>query len=79
MMMSDDPFCINCNEKVPNMFKTLWTLKNLDKIQAGAQYNKFIVPSSFYLTSTMYARPGQTWEYDPSGEMAFYVPTLPKP
>ena len=40
MMLGEDPYCMNCNAKVPNMFKTLWTLKNLDKIQAGAQYGR---------------------------------------
>ena len=79
MMMSDDPFCINCNEKVPSMFQTLWTLKNLDKIQDSAQYDKFIAPSSFYLTSIMNIMPGQVLQYNPKGEMTFYVQTLAKP
>ncbi len=82
IMLNEDPFCTNCNEKVPNMMQTLWTLKNLDKIQAGAQYgNKWIWgPSSFYLSSMI--RPGQTLQYIPkpkSGTNWFYVPTLPKP
>ncbi|KKL76957.1 hypothetical protein LCGC14_2039740, partial [marine sediment metagenome] len=33
VMLNEDPFCMNCNANVPNMFQTLWTLKNLDKIQ----------------------------------------------
>ena len=84
MMMSDDPFCINCNEKVPNMFKTLWTLKNLDKIQDGAQYGKFVWgPSSFYLSGIMNSRPGQIIQYSvPALHKKkadwFYVPTKVK-
>ena len=55
IMLGDDPYCMNCNEKVPNMFKTLWTLKNLDKIQDSAQYSKFVwMPSSFYMMNSFY-------------------------
>ena len=52
MMLGEDPYCMNCNEKVPNMFKTLWTLKNLDKIQAGAQYGNEPWDGSFYFPIT---------------------------
>ncbi len=80
MILSDDPFCMKCNENVPNMFQTLWTLKNLDKIQNSASYGKGIWgPSAFYLTSIMNIMPGQVLQYNPKGEMTFYVQTLPKP
>ena len=73
MMLSDDPVCLNCNEKVPNMMKTLWTLKNLDKIQDGANYGDKKAPwgygpSTFYtglFYSTLLAKPGQTFQYIP--------------
>ncbi len=68
IMLGEDPYCMNCNEKVPNMFKTLWTLKNMEKIQAGAQYgDAFVWASSFYLTDMMLnAKPGQIIQYTPS-------------
>ena len=84
MMLGDGPFCMNCNAKVPNMFKTLWTLKNLDKIQDGAQYGKFVWgPSSFYLSGIMNSRPGQIIQYSvPALHKKkadwFYVPTKVK-
>lgn len=82
IMLGDDPWCIHCNTKVPNMFKTLWTLKNLDKIQDGANYGNFIWgPSSFYLTSMINVKPGSIIQYNPklgkSGTNWFYVPTGP--
>lgn len=92
IMQGDDPYCMHCNAKVPNMFKTLWTLKNLDKIQDGAQYGKFDWSGSFYMTpGVMNIIPGQIIQYNPSlnltgatsglkgGSNWFYVPTLPKP
>lgn len=87
IMLKDDPYCPNCKEPVPNMFKTLWTLKNFDKIQDSAEYGTFgWGDSSFYMTpGVMNMRPGQLLEYTPltkgrkSGSNWFYVPTPPRP
>jgi hypothetical protein len=57
------------------MIKTLWTLKNMDKIQEDAQYAKswpmsfYNFPGhmqgSFYLHNTLQSRPGTTLTYTP--------------
>ena len=73
LMKSETSFCSQCQEPVPNMIKTLWTLKNMDKIQEDAQYgNKFWGMSSFYvgggdfyLNGTYAARPGGIYTYTP--------------
>ena len=62
MMKQETPFCTECNEYVPNMIQTLWTLKNMDKIQNDATYGKrlqtitFYGPSVFYLQGTTKAK-----------------------
>lgn len=71
-MKQEAPFCPHCSEVVPSMIQTLWTLKNMDKIQQDATYHKpwpssfYIQPQSFYVQQQMMAsRPGQVIQYDP--------------
>ena len=59
MMKQEAPFCTQCKEMVPGMIQTLWTLKNMDKIQNDASYGKWTAPSMshfyvghFYLVGT---------------------------
>ena len=40
MMKKEDPVCPHCADGVPSMIQTLWTLKNMDKIQQEANYNQ---------------------------------------
>ena len=61
-MKQDDTVCLHCDEPVPSMIKTLWTLKNMDKIQADVSYGNPI-SGTFYGIWTI--RPGQVFEYDP--------------
>ena len=64
-MKQDNPLCPHCEEPVPSMIQTLWTLKNMDKIQADASYgNNIYGPSPFYATFYT-ARPGQVIPYIP--------------
>ena len=58
MMKQEAPSCPHCTENVPSMIQTLWTLKNMDKIQSDANYKN---------SSQWLGRPGQIWEYYPSG------------
>jgi len=51
LMKQEAPFCQHCNESVPSMIQTLWTLKNMDKIQQDATYESRPWPSSFYVGS----------------------------
>ena len=48
IMKQENSFCTQCQEYVPSMIKTLWTLKNMDKIQNDANYGHKPWPSSFY-------------------------------
>ena len=70
-MKQETPFCPHCSEPVPSMIQTLWTLKNMDKIQGDATYGAKQWPSSFtfypggfYLHGTITGRPGQVIQYD---------------
>lgn len=63
LMSQNVPYCPRCSEPVPSMIQTLWTLKNMDHIQADATYSASPWPSSFY--GQFIARPGQTWSYTP--------------
>ena len=51
-MKQEAPVCPHCNEDVPSMIQTLWTLKNMDKIQTDATYgNKPYWTHSVFYTS----------------------------
>lgn len=68
MMKSEAPFCPHCDELVPSMIQTLWTLKSMDKIQSEATYNKQWASSFIFYPGGIYSvttpRPGQAIRID---------------
>ena len=73
-MKQENPYCPHCDELVPNMIQTLWTLKNMDKIQNDATYGNKPWATTFYVgTGQFYvqqeqllnSRPGQVIQYNP--------------
>ena len=60
-MKQENSICSHCAEPVPDMIKTLWTLKNMDKIQSDASYEN----NGSY---SWQARPGQVWQFYPSSK-----------
>ena len=59
IMKAETSFCTQCQELVPSMIQTLWTLKNMDKIQQDANYGNnwgassfMFYPGGFYLHQT---------------------------